>query len=301
MSKQTYVFGLPVIGLLMSALCWGVVWYPYRWLNTQGISALVASVLTYALALLLGFPWYRRHWRSIFQQPGDWLILAVGAGFTNTAYVLAVIHGEIMRVALLFYLAPLWTMVFARVLLRERLSRMGYWIMLLSCCGAMVMLWQPDGRWPLPANISEWLGLCAGVGFAFSNVWARKTDELPLQAKALSIWLGCMLMPVLMAPTMVFVAGGYHGLQMASGNIWSWLTLGAVALAMFSATLLMQYGLVRVAASRAIVILLSELVVSAWSSWWLAHESLVGKEWVGAAMIMAASFFSGHLEQKKVG
>ncbi len=299
MNKHRHSVRLPIIGLLMSALCWGVVWYPYRWLNMQGVSALPASMLTYVLALLLGFPWYRRHWRSIFSQTNAWLILALGAGFTNTAYVLAVIHGEIMRVALLFYLAPLWTMVFARLLLREKLSWMGYWIMALAFSGAVVMLWHPDGRWPLPANGSEWLGLVAGVGFAFTNVWARKTEALPLQAKALAIWVGCMLMPLLMTPVAMAMSGSlWHGLSWQSVSGMSWLVLLAVALAMFSATLLMQYGLVRVAASRAIVILLSELVVSALSSWWLADETLVGKEWVGAVMIMAASFFSGHLDQE---
>ncbi|HEY9194162.1 MAG TPA: EamA/RhaT family transporter, partial [Methyloversatilis sp.] len=33
------------------------------------------------------------------------------------------------------------------------------------------------------------------------------------------------------------------------------------------------------------------------SSWWLADEVMGLKEWTGGAMIIAASLFSGHLEQ----
>jgi len=283
---------LAVFGLLMSAASWGLIWYPYRCLNVQGVSGLTASMLTYVLALLMGLPLYWREFASVWRHKWVWLVLALSAGITNTGYVLAVIHGEVMRVALLFYLAPLWTVLFSRLMLRERLSVMGYWVMALSMTGAVVMLWHTDGRWPLPNNVSEWLGLLAGMSFAFSNVWARKVEQVSLGAKALAIWIGCTLLPVLGE-----FNSGLHPLAVLHYSWMVWSELGAVALTMFAATLLMQNGLTRVAANRAIVILLFELVVTALSAWWLAGEMLVGKEWVGAAMIMTASVFSGRLEQ----
>ncbi|WP_438362171.1 hypothetical protein [Methyloversatilis discipulorum] len=45
-----------------------------------------------------------------------------------------------------------------------------------------------------------------------------------------------------------------------------------------------------------IALFLFELVVAAISSWWLAGEVMGLKEWIGGAMIIAASLFSGHLE-----
>ena len=53
-----------------------------------------------------------------------------------------------------------------------------------------------------------------------------------------------------------------------------------------------QYGLMHTAANRAIVILLSELVFAAASSWWLAGESMGWREWVGGGMIVAASLLA---------
>lgn len=281
-----------IAGLLISAVSWGVIWYPYRWLDSVGITGLMATMLTYAIAMLIGFPWYVRRLSSIRPHWFIWSVLAIGAGLTNTAFVLAVIHGEVMRVVLLFYLAPLWTVIFARLLLGERLSGVGYLIMLLSLAGAFVMLSHPDGRWPLPNNGSEWLGLLAGICFAFSNVWARRAEGLCLEAKALSIWVGCTALPLL---GMLAMGEKFSLLGHVHSLVWS--ELCSVALAMFAATLLMQYSLTKVAANRAIVILLFELVASALTAWWLAGEYLIGKEWLGAAMIMAATVFSGRLEQ----
>ena len=49
-------------------------------------------------------------------------------------------------------------------------------------------------------------------------------------------------------------------------------------------------------ANRAIVILLSELVVAALSSWWLAGETMELREWLGGGLIVAASLVSGRME-----
>jgi drug/metabolite transporter (DMT)-like permease len=68
---------------------------------------------------------------------------------------------------------------------------------------------------------------------------------------------------------------------------------------MIGVTLCIQYGLMHVAANRAIVILLFELIISATTVYLLTNESLNTREWIGAAMIMAASLFSGQLEQKE--
>ena len=100
---------LPIIALLISATLWGAIWYPYRWLSEMGVSGLMSSFITYGVALMLGLPFYFKHLRSVVNAKWLWLAIVISSGWTNTGYVLAVIDGEIMRVALLFYLAPLWT------------------------------------------------------------------------------------------------------------------------------------------------------------------------------------------------
>ena len=75
-----------------------------------------------------------------------------------------------------------------------------------------------------------------------------------------------------------------------------WALLLAVGLVLLVINPGVQYGLTRVAAGRAIVIFLFELVVAAFASWWLAGETMGAREWVGGGLIVAASLFSAKLE-----
>ncbi|HLA41347.1 MAG TPA: EamA family transporter, partial [Candidatus Glassbacteria bacterium] len=75
---------------------------------------------------------------------------------------------------------------------------------------------------------------------------------------------------------------------------WVWLLL--VSILIFAVTLTVQYGLARAPANQAIVIFLFELVVAAVASYLLAGEVMTLQEWLGGAMIVAASLFSGKLE-----
>lgn len=285
---------LPIIALLISATLWGAIWYPYRWLSEMGVSGLMSSFITYGVALILGLPFYFIHLRSAVNAKWLWMAIVISSGLTNTGYVLAVIDGEIMRVALLFYLAPLWTILFSRLILGEKLNRLGYAVISLSLAGAVVMLWQADGRLPLPANTAEWLGLSAGVTFALTNVIVKKASNISIQAKSIGIWIGgvAVSLPLLFMQNQSFsVWAGYTPLV--------WLVLLVVALSMIGVTLCIQYGLMHVAANRAIVILLFELIIAAVTAYWFADELLTRREWLGAAMIMVASLFSGQLEQKE--
>ncbi|NOT16612.1 MAG: DMT family transporter [Sulfuriferula sp.] len=285
---------LPIIALLISATLWGAIWYPYRWLSEMGVSGLMSSFITYGIALILGLPFYFKHLRTVSHAKWLWLAIVISSGWTNTAYVLAVIDGEVMRVALLFYLAPLWTVLFARLFLGERLHDMGYIVIGLSFTGALVMLWQADGRLPLPANLAEWMGLSAGMSFALTNVLAKKSSTISIQAKSIGIWIGGVLVSL---PLILWQGQGFHAWATYTPVVWGVLVV--VALSMVGVTLCIQYGLMHVAANRAIVILVFELIISAITAYWLAHESLTAQEWVGAAMIMVASLFSGQLEQKE--
>ena len=144
---------LAPLALLVAATTWGLVWYPYRLLEQTGMSGSVSSVLTYLVALppLLFLSWRERG--AARQEWGLLLALALVAGWTNLAYILAVIDGEVVRVMLLFYLAPLWTVPFAHVLLKERASRGAWLVIAFALVGAWVML----AELVVAALASRWL------------------------------------------------------------------------------------------------------------------------------------------------
>lgn len=286
---------LAISSLVYAAALWGVMWYPYRLLNEAGVGGIASSFFTYAVPLL-ALGWL--HGRELQRARRQWMwltALGLAAGWTNLAYVLAVLDGEVVRVLLLFFLSPLWTVLFSRILLHEKLNRVGMMVMALSLGGAMIMLWQPNGDLPLPTNRAEWLALSAGMMFAFSNVISRHLGGVTEGAKSVSIWAGVAVLTV--AGLWLF-PGELGFIERAEWHVW--LLLLGVGVAIGSMTYAVQYGLARVPANQAIVIFLFELVVAAVAAYFLSKERMGLQEWVGAIMIITASLFSGHMEDDQV-
>lgn len=290
---------LAPLSLLTAAATWGLVWYPYRVLEEAGISGSVSSLLTYALGLplLLWLVLRRADLAGLLPGRGQWpWLLAVGlsAGWTNLSYVLAVLLGEVMRVLLLFYLAPLWTVLFARLILREQAGPWGWAVIGLALGGAWVMLGGGSGGtllFPLPANGAEWLALSSGIGFALSNVLTRRARDIPIETRSLWVFAGVVAMAL--------------GVSLGEGNPLqviqrvepgAWGIMAGIMLALLLATFSVQYGLSHTHATPAVVILLSELVVAALSSHFLAGERMGPREWLGGSMIVAATLFTLKLE-----
>ena len=280
----------PSLALLAAATLWGLIWYPYRLLDEGGLPGTLATLLSYAFALVLILPFAARHLRPPRGQAGLLAAVALASGWANLAYVLAVIHGEVMRVMLLFYLAPLWTVPFARLILGERANLYGWLVIALSLTGAAVMLYDAESGLPLPGNAAEWLGLSSGIGFALANVLVRRTRHLPIATRTLWVCAGVLAVSLLPA---------LYGADAAASSVSAarhWALIALVGAAVLAATLTVQYGLAHTSANRAIVILLFELVVAALASWWLAGEALGPREWLGGGMIVAATLLSGMME-----
>jgi drug/metabolite transporter (DMT)-like permease len=204
------------------------------------------------------------------------------------------IHGQVMQVLLLFYLAPLWTVGFAVLLLGERAGAVGLLVILLSLAGAALMLWQRGTTLPLPATAAEWFGLSAGIAFALSNVLIRRARHLDIPVKAVAVFAGVVAAALVVAP--IEGASLSEPLSAGAGGVVLLILLGLV---IFATNLAVQHGLMRVSANRAIVLLLSELVVAALSSYILAREAMHWNQWAGGAMIVAATLLSGRVGEDR--
>lgn len=279
---------LAVLGLLLGAVCWGIIWYPYRLMAEAGISGSVSSFYTYLIAAFFASVYCAKHWRGILSLSPMILVLGAVAGWTNLAYVLAVIDGEVMRVMLLFYLSPLWTLILAHFWLKEKTQLTGYIAIAVSLLGAFVMLYQPSvSSLPLPRNTSEWLALSSGIGFSLTNVITRRSAQISIRAKSYAVWLGVLIV------SLVYIAVTKTALpapQTFSASQWG-IMLAATSLLVL-ATLIVQYGVTKLAATKASVIFVFELVVAAIASYFLAHETMEINEWIGGSLIVAASIFA---------
>ncbi|MEO5694584.1 MAG: DMT family transporter, partial [Usitatibacter sp.] len=158
--------------------------------------------------------------------------------------------------------------------------------------GAVTMLWHPELGFPWPGSRAEWLGLSAGFFFAVGNVLVRKLETMSDVSKSMAIWAGVMIV------SLFYLGSSKLGAARAFELGWENAALVAgIALAIVLMSLALQYGLSRMPANRAIVVLLFELVVAAIAAAYLAHESLRPQDWVGGALIVAATVVSGVREK----
>ena len=275
---------LPLGALLLSATLWGVFWYPLRLLEQQGLAGLWSSLVIYGAALVAGLPllWRARHH---FRQPRLLLLLALASGWTNIAFILAVLEGNVVRVMLLFFLSPLWTVLLGRFILGERLNTAARLTLLLAVTGSVIMLWDSELGVPWPREAADWLAISAGFAFALANVLVRRMQEVPVRLKAVMAWWGVVGLAAIMIVSM-----GQPVPQVAA-TVW----LAAALLGAFGIVLMtfaVVYGVTHMPAHRSAVILLFELVAGAVSSQLLTPEVVQVNEWLGGALILTAGWFA---------
>ena len=274
----------PTWALLFGAATWGIIWYPYRLLAQAGVDGIWATLFTYGIALAVAVAIFPRVARSLTRAPPLAIVMALAIGWSNLAYVLGVLAGEVMRVLLLFYLAPLWTVPLARLLLHERLDARGLAVMAVAFAGAMIMLWHPRIGLPWPASRAEWLGLAAGFFFALGNVLVRRLHDMGDAAKSIVIWVGVAAVALAYLPFSDSSAAQAIGAARTAP-----LLVTGIGVALVGMGLALQYGLSRLPANRAIVILLFELVVAAIAAYAFAGEVMRLQDWLGGALIVAAT------------
>lgn len=289
MSRLLTAGGLPVLGLLTNALLWGVSWWPMRQLEGMGLHPLWTTTLLYAVASALMIAWRPSGLRELRSAPALWVIL-LASGATNACFNWAVTLGEVTRVVLLFYLAPLWMVLLARWLLGERLHA-GVWLRMVLALGgaALVLLEKPvtpvDAAASAPSVLADGLALLGGLMFALFNVMLRREAHRPETGRALAMFLGGVLVPGAVA---LVAAVAWPPVHPGAWPDWLWPVLG-LALAFLGANLALQYGAARLPAQITAVVMPSEVVFAAVSAAWLAHEALSGAVLLGGALILAAT------------
>lgn len=278
---------MPIFGLILGATAWGVLWYPFRVMQAAGLAAPVATFLCYAVTVMVGAVMLRQVWCE-FLPNLKWLIaIGFAAGVTNVAYLVAVMEADVIRIVLLFYLAPLWTVPLARAMLNEKLTLAGYLTVAVAMAGAFVMLWRPELGLPAPRNAYEWLGLVAGFMFSLSNVLIKRTAAASPGAKTLASAIGVAVVALPVAVWQVPTLADWSTLAAPHASL-----IIVIGIVLLSTSVVLQYGLSKVSANRAAVILLFELIIAAIAAHYLANEVTRVQDWIGGAMIVSAGFIA---------
>ena len=152
---------------VLSALLWGLWWIPIRFLNRHGFEgaeagfAINVAALPFVLAATLLFS---GRWNL---QPRA-IVGAALVGFAVTTYGTALAYADVVRVVLLFYLAPAWSTIIECAFMGRRWTWQSALAMTVSLSGMLLILgsdlsWEAVGVGELTALLS---GMAWSVGAA---------------------------------------------------------------------------------------------------------------------------------------
>jgi drug/metabolite transporter (DMT)-like permease len=279
---------LPVLALLLNALVWGVSWWPFRQLQAHGLHPLWSTALVYAFSLACLLAVRPQALREFARQPLLWLLL-LAAGVTNVGFNWAVTAGDVVRVVLLFYLMPAWTLLLAWPLLGERPTAAGLARLLLALAGVFTVLRTGGGGWPVPRETTDWLALLGGFSFALTNILLRKLQHATADARIAAMFGGGTLLAL--AAAAAGFGAGIVALPPMPDSGWIGIAL-VLGLAFLAGNIGLQYGAARLSAQTTALVMLSEVIFASGSSVALGAAELGARTWIGGALILTAAAWS---------
>jgi drug/metabolite transporter (DMT)-like permease len=279
--------GTAVTALLGGAVLWGLFWWPLKELNAAGIHGSFVQVVAYGLPALVLLPWAMRN-PARRDQAGLLLLIALLGGWANASFATSLTYGSVVRVLLLFYLAPVWTILAARLFLGEPFTRLRMTALALALAGLAATLGGPE-LLATPLMAIDLLALSSGLAFALNNVAIRAGHGLPDAARAVAVFAGCALI------SLGFM--GWNDQPLPTLDATHALALGVLALAwVLPGTLATFYGVARLDAGKAAILLLGELVVGVVSAVLIGGETLSLQEALGGALILTAAVIEARTE-----
>jgi drug/metabolite transporter (DMT)-like permease len=273
----------PVLGLVFNALVFGLSWWPLREMQTRGLHPLWATAFMYGFACVCIALFRPSSWRSFVAHPMLWWLF-LGSGLTNFGFNWAVTQGDVVRVVLLFYTMPAWSVLLAWWLLDERPSRLSLMRLLLALCGVALVLKTPQMDWPWPSSAMDYLALLGGASFALNNAMLKKLSHLPETDRMAGMFSGGMALTALAA-----LIGQPLGWVALPENLSWWPYALVLAIVILASNLSLQFGAARLAASTTSLVMLSEIVFASLSSVAMGASEMSLRKLVGGALIVLAA------------
>ena len=273
-----------VLALTLNAFVWGLSWWPLRELQSHGLHPLWATSLIYAVVVTGLLTLRPAAWRGFVAHPQLWF-LAAASGLTNVGFNWAVTVGDVVRVVLLFYLMPAWSVLVAWVMLGEKPSAASLLRLLLAMAGVLIVLKAPESPWPVPQGAADWLAIMGGFSFAVTNSVLRKYNHTPSESRMLAMFGGSGLMAAaaaLIGMTQAMVPEP----ALAAAGIPVVL---ALSLAFMASNAGLQYGAARLAAGTTAIVMLTEILFASLSSALMGAAELSPRVLVGGSLIVLAA------------
>ncbi|WP_274585137.1 EamA family transporter [Neisseria leonii] len=282
--------------IIAGAVCWGTLGLLGSRINRAGFDGSEVAAFRIVLAGVLlsaALPWFWPFLRRIGLRRLPVLAAqsAIGMLGMSLCYFAAVSRvGASLAVALL-YTAPVWSLLFARLLLGEPVTRRSLLLTLVAALG--VALTMSGGAAAEPAGIA--FGLGAGICYALYGVLGKRamTGSPPVVVFFCSITISALLL-VLSPDTHQAFA------RLAAQPLPVWLSaLGLALVGTVGASALFMKGLQKMPATRASVFTVFEPFTAVVLAALLLGERLGLWQYAGVALIIGVAVWNAAVPHER--
>jgi drug/metabolite transporter (DMT)-like permease len=273
--------------LVVNAFIWGVSWWPFRELQGYGLHPLWSTSLVYFVVFAGLLVFYRGSLQGFLTHPQLWL-LALASGMTNVGFNWAVTVGDVVRVVLLFYLMPAWSVLVAWAMLGEKPTGAAMLRLVIAMTGVLVVLKAPGESWPVPQGLPDWLAIMGGFSFALTNVMLSKLSHTPTGSRMLAMFGGGSML----AAGAALVGMSQHIVPAPALHGMAPLFVLALSLAFLISNAALQYGAARLAATTTALVMLTEILFASGSAALLGAAAFTPQIWLGGSLIVLAALMA---------
>ena len=279
--------------IVANAFIWGVSWWPLKSLQNSGLHPLWATAAIYMLVSVGMLIFYRQSGRALLANPHLWF-LALASGLTNVGFNWAVTVGDVVRVVLLFYLMPAWSVLVAWVLLGEKPTSGSLLRLVLAMAGVLIVLKTPDSPWPFPQSGVDWLALMGGLSFAITNALLVKFNSSPSSARMLAMFSGGALLSIFVSVLGLLLGILPQPMLHAAGIP----VFFGLCLAFIISNAALQYGAAGLMASTTAVLMLTEILFASVSAALLGAADFTPRIVWGGGLIVVAALLAAMAHRK---
>ena len=276
---------IPVVVLLFSSIGWGLTWLPLRYFDSVGLPGPLMIFIAFFSAVVFLLPLLVKGKSGLLNGLHLLLLIALVGGLANLSFQTALYYGDVVRVMILFYLLPIWSVLGGRIFLGERIDALRLLTLAAALAGGVLILGGTNVL-SRPPDLIDLLAVLSGFSFAMNNLVFRFAQSIPLINKVIAMFIGVVvfigLFLVFNSETLNLPSLQTTILAMGYGIVWlSLITIGT------------QWGVTRLEAGRASIIIVMELVAAVVSAVLILGQTLTLAEFTGAVLVVAAALLEG--------
>ena len=155
---------------MVAGACWGLLWYPLVEFEKLGLGVGLTSAIFYVVTAFCALPGLivTGVWRQIAKPSLP--LITMGLAFTLYTFALLLTHP--FNAILLFYLTPVWSILFGKLFYGEPISLVRTLVVIMGCVGVGLVLGATS--LPVPKNLGDWIALMSGALWALGTSLASR-------------------------------------------------------------------------------------------------------------------------------